>query len=1071
MHIIKKERNRNAVKSRGRLSLFLMVILIAGQLFASSAAFAAESSKTTPVPSSKSNFTPAKDWEKYDHFNFAEALQKSIYFYDAEKCGAEAGNGRIEWRGACHEGDEKIPLTQTSLSKTFIEKYKSLLDPDGDGAVDVHGGFHDAGDHVRFGLPQSYTLGTLGWGFLEFRDSYKAIGEEEHMLEIIKYFTDTFLRCSFLDEDGKLVAFCYMVGEGDLDHSYWGPPELYPPNIPRPADFATAETPGSDVCASTSAALCTSYLIYKDSDPEYAEKCLTVAKAMYEFAKQYRGKHNGDGYYTSAYDEDELAWAAVWLYECTGKIEYVREIDSIDDKGYYTGYLNRIIPENFNTNTWYNTWTHCWDVVWAGVFIKLNQLIPDDERWDFFARWNIEYHSAGQAKHVDPNDHNYDTTSPAGYIMINGWGSARYNTAAQLCALIYEKYHPERTDFGDWAKGQMEYIMGRNPMGYSYIVGYGYEQGLPFASHVHHRAAHGSKTLSMLDPPEHRHILWGALAGGPDKQDYHQDVTTDFVYNEVAVDYNAAFVGACAGLYKYYGEGQEPIPNFPPKEPKVDDYYCESRIERENAESTQIVLRLHNESSQPPHYETGMMVKYFFSIKELLECGQTINDVVFAVEYDEQISLQDEPIVYRGPFKWDDNGTYYYEFDWSGRKIYGDRELQISLRAKQDSNYMTHWDPTNDYSRKGVTSTYAINKSVPVYMNGVKVYGEEPPKTTPEPTPTLNPNVTPDNNASIKVLYRCGVDGSLKNVIRSTINVRNTGTTPIDLSDVKVRYWFTDDGSGQNSFICEYAAIGTDKVKGIICKIDNPVSDADSYCEIGFANDAGKIAPGGSSGDIPFRIESESTYDQKNDYSFDSSMEKAFGENNKITGYVRGELKYGVEPVVIKPSATPTPTPKPGYKISGYIAPGFSIPASKAAMLKQGFKVELTGGGSVTTDKDGYFVITGVDPARNHVLKITRENYLCREIKNIVVDGDVEIGSASAPVVMWAGDIARNGVQDNAINMTDIIQVSTCFNSTVGNAKYNEGMDFNKDGAINMTDIMIIANNFNKVSSDYPAVK
>jgi len=77
--------------------------------------------------------------------------------------------------------------------------------------VDVHGGFHDAGDHVRFGLPQSYTAGTLGWGFYEFRESFRAIGEEEHMIEILRYFTDTFLRCSFMDEEGNIVAFCYMV--------------------------------------------------------------------------------------------------------------------------------------------------------------------------------------------------------------------------------------------------------------------------------------------------------------------------------------------------------------------------------------------------------------------------------------------------------------------------------------------------------------------------------------------------------------------------------------------------------------------------------------------------------------------------------------------------------------------------------------------------------------------------------------------------------------------------------------------------------------------------------------------
>jgi len=162
-------------------------------------------------------------------------------------------------------------------------------------------------------------------------------------------------------------------------------------------------------------------------------------------------------------------------------------------------------------------------------------------------------------------------------------------------------------------------LMGRNPMGYSYIVGYGYEKGLPFAKHPHHRAAHGSKTNSMNDPEEHRHILWGALVGGPDLNDYHIDSTTEYAYNEVAVDYNAAFVGALAGLYKYYGQGHEPIPNFPPLEPETDDYFCEAKIVRETKDSTQVLLRIHNESTRPPHYETGMMARYFFNISELIE--------------------------------------------------------------------------------------------------------------------------------------------------------------------------------------------------------------------------------------------------------------------------------------------------------------------------------------------------------------------------------------------------------------------------------------------------------------------
>lgn len=882
------ERKRRFVR-RG-LSVLMTVILIAGQLLTTSAVFAEAPPAT---------FTPAENWESYNYFNFAEALQKSLYFYDAEKCGAEAGydkGGRLEWRGSCHEVDEKIPLKNTNLSAAFLEKYKSIIDPDGDGTVDVHGGFHDAGDHVRFGLPQSYTAGTMGWGFIEFRDAYKAIGEEQHMIDILKYFTDTFLRCSFLDKDGNLIAFCYMVGEGDEDHCYWGPPELYPENFTksRPADFATAETPGSDVCGSTAAALCTSYLIFKDSEPQYAQKCLKVAKAMYEFAKKYRGKAKGDGYYTSDYDEDELAWAAAWLYECTGNKDYIKDIDSVDEAGNYTGYMKRIIPETYNTNTWYNSWTHCWDAVWAGTFLKLNQLLPDNKLFEFIATWNVEYLSGGMAKHKDPNDKNYTKPSPAGYTMINGWGSARYNTAAQLCALVCMKNHPERTDYGEWAKNQMEYLMGRNPMGYSYIVGYGYEKGLPFAHHPHHRAAHGSKTNSMNDPAEHRHTLWGALAGGPDNSDYHIDSTTEYAYNEVAVDYNAAFVGACAGLYKYYGAGQQPIANFPPKEARSDDYYCEARMERETKDSTQIVLKVHNESSQPPHYETGMTARYFFNIKELLENNQSINDVIFAVEYDEQVSMQQDPIKYRGPIKWDDAGTYYYEFDWSGSNIYGDRELQISFRAKQDSNYLTHWDSSNDYSRKNVTGTYAITKNVPVYLNGILVYGEEAPKLEPGPDDPDDPSTSP---AAIKVAYKAGITDASKNAIRASINITNTGTAPVNLSDIKIRYWFTKDGSSQNSFTCEYAACGTGNVTGNISEINNPVAGADTYCEIGFTESAGKLAPGGSTGTIPFRIETASTYNQADDYSYDSTMASDFGDNNKITAYVKGALKYGIEPI------------------------------------------------------------------------------------------------------------------------------------------------------------------------------
>ena len=101
----------------------------------------------------------------------------------------------------------------------------------------------------------------------------------------------------------------------------------------------------------------------------------------------------------------------------------------------------------------------------------------------------------------------------------------------------------------------------------------------------------------------------GCSGRGPDIDDYHIDSTTEYVHNEVASDYNAAFVGACGGLYYFYGEGHQPIPNFLILK-REQMIITVSPVERENESSSQIVIRLHNESSQPPHYETGMMARY-----------------------------------------------------------------------------------------------------------------------------------------------------------------------------------------------------------------------------------------------------------------------------------------------------------------------------------------------------------------------------------------------------------------------------------------------------------------------------
>lgn len=728
-----------------------------------------------PPPVTNKDF-PDPSTFSYDdvEVNFAKALQYSLYFYDANKCGEGITDGYLEWRGDCHVEDYKIPLQPleivneekhmyvgTDLTQDFIDEYKDILDPDGDGFIDCGGGMHDAGDHVKFGLPGSYAASTVGWGYYEFRDAYIETGNQEHVEDILRWFNDFYMKVTFRDESGKVVAFCYQVAEGDNDHNYWNPPELqdsvHYDDFARPAYFATADNPASDCCAGAAASLAVNYLNFKDTDPEYAEKCLDTAIALYDFAAEthYADGINdkaslgyGSSFYDSSYAWDELSWAAVWLYECTGNYDYINAIISISDEpnedgSYdYTGYMKRIIVDT--GNIWQNIWVHCWDTVWGGVFAKLAPITNTARDWYIF-RWNLEFWS--ELPHVYPgnsadnlwnteyeytdeitSDNNYLSRSPAKFAVLNPYGSARYNTAAQLCALVYQKEtaarNEEDSQFSEWAKSQMEYIMGKNPMNRCYIVGYAENS----ASHPHHRASHASTTLSMDDPVDQTHVLWGALVGGPDDGDWHRDITSDFVYNEVAVDYNAAFVGAAAGLYYYFGtEDMKPEENFPPKEEKDDAFGLVALINQENKERTQFTIKIKSASSQPPAYLNGFKARYYFDISELVEKGQSIDDVKAEIYYDqiksdtngEYTVTISEPISAGGT-------VYYIEMDFGDYKFYGTRELQLGIIADQDSEFNSNWDPTNDYSRQGLekSDNFQNTFNIPLYYNDKLVYGK-----------------------------------------------------------------------------------------------------------------------------------------------------------------------------------------------------------------------------------------------------------------------------------------------------------------------------------------------------------
>src|SRR5262245_35134641 len=104
-------------------------------------------------------------------FNYADALEKAIWFFDANKCGPNAATDNVfSWRGACHTTDGNAASP----------------------ALDLTGGFHDAGDHVKFGLPQGFSAGVLGWSLYEYRAEFDRAGLTPKTLRTLKYFTDYF---------------------------------------------------------------------------------------------------------------------------------------------------------------------------------------------------------------------------------------------------------------------------------------------------------------------------------------------------------------------------------------------------------------------------------------------------------------------------------------------------------------------------------------------------------------------------------------------------------------------------------------------------------------------------------------------------------------------------------------------------------------------------------------------------------------------------------------------------------------------------------------------------------------
>ncbi|XP_075504556.1 LOW QUALITY PROTEIN: endoglucanase 24-like [Primulina tabacum] len=472
-------------------------------------------------------FLPQFPFSAVGYHDYADALSKSILFFEGQRAGYLPADQRMSWRG--HSGL-------------------------GDGwqvALDLTGGYYDAGDNIKFSFPMAFTTTMLAWSVVEFGQLMPP-AELRNTLVAIRWATDYLLKT--VSQPNRIFV---QVGDPVNDHNCWERPEDM--DTARTVYAVDAPNPASDVAGETAAALAASSMAFRSSDPGYAETLLRTATRVFEFADSYRGAYSDnsnirdvvcpfycdfDGY------QDELLWGAAWLRKASQSDSY---LSYLQNNGKTLG-----ADENINE--------FGWDNKHAGLNVLVSKEVIESSNYAF------ESYKASADSFmctlIPESSSSHIEFTPGGLIYRPGGSNLQHATSISFLLLVYANYLEKSSQIVNCgevsitplrmrkiAQGQVNYILGENPKGMSYMVGY----SSIYPQRIHHR---GSSIPSIKDHPQsigckegsvyfnssdpNPNVLVGAIVGGPQEDDTYNDDRVDFRKSEPTTYINAPFVGVLA---------------------------------------------------------------------------------------------------------------------------------------------------------------------------------------------------------------------------------------------------------------------------------------------------------------------------------------------------------------------------------------------------------------------------------------------------------------------------------------------------------------------------------------------
>ncbi|MCM1227989.1 MAG: glycoside hydrolase family 9 protein [Clostridium sp.] len=380
------------------------------------------------------------------------------------------------------------------------------------GTQDVTGGWYDAGDHGKYvvnggislwTMQNQYEMALKNGSESAYADGTMSIPENSNgypdLLDEARYEMEWMFKMMVRDGDYKDMVY-HKVHDIKWTALALAPADDPEERIIKPP--TTAATLNMAACAAQAARL------WKDIDPAFSEQCLANAKAAYEAAKKHPDMYApldesiGGGPYGDDDASDEFYWAACELYLATEDGAYKGDMEGSE---YYAKIDTKLSGgEDVDSSGSFN-WGHT-------AALGSMSLAVNADKLDGGAKDKLTAAFTGAAEYYDELIDNQGYGQPyepgtVSYIIDRKgyiWGSNSFIVNnGMIMAYAYELTGED--DYIEGVVSAMDYILGRNPMDYSYVTGYGTHA----VANPHHRWWSGQTNADFPFAPN------GVLVGGP----------------------------------------------------------------------------------------------------------------------------------------------------------------------------------------------------------------------------------------------------------------------------------------------------------------------------------------------------------------------------------------------------------------------------------------------------------------------------------------------------------------------------------------------------------------------------